>query len=253
VRHCTACGTQLPDTAKFCHACGAPVASSETPALAVDPEGYGGFFGKRRRDNDFREHIENALADDILSETEERQLFAWAESQGVTQKEWNDKFRDLLDRLVIASVNDGRLPDVSSLDLPVMLKRGEVAHLAVNASLMKEVAQREMRGGGAGVSFRVAKGVRFSTGGFRARSVVVGTSLEEADAGALTVTSQRTVFAGQRKTLDLPHAKLVNLNVYTDGISFNMSNRQSVPLFGVPNGQVVAAIINAAVQRLDYR
>jgi hypothetical protein len=28
-----------------------------------------------------------------------------------------------------------------------------------------------------------------------------------------------------------------------------MTNRQSVPLFKVPNGQVVAAIINSAAQR----
>jgi hypothetical protein len=101
-----------------------------------------------------------------------------------------------------------------------------------------------------GVSFRVAKGVRFRTGAFRARSVVIGTSLVEADRGTLTITSLRTVFSGQRKTLDLPHSKLVNLNVYTDGISFNMSNRQTVPLFRVQNGQVVAAIINAAAQRV---
>ena len=46
------------------------------------------------------------------------------------------------------------------------------------------------------------------------------------------------------------HAKLVNLNVYTDGISFNMSNRQTVPLFRVHNGQVVGAMINAAAARL---
>ena len=72
----------------------------------------------------------------------------------------------------------------------------------------------------------------------------------EADRGTLTITSLRTVFSGQRKTLDLPHSKLVNLNVHTDGISFNMSNRQTVPLFRVQNGQVVAAIINAAAHRV---
>ena len=57
------------------------------------------------------------------------------------------------------------------------------------------------------------------------------------------------MFAGQRKTLDLPYAKLANLNVFGDGVSFNMTNRQTVPLFKVPNGQVAAAIINAAAQR----
>lgn len=250
--YCTACGTQLPPDARFCHACGASVPGSATAVAArEEPDRYSGLFGKRRRNQDFREHIEHALEDDLLSEREEQQLFEWAEQQGITNEDWRKRFGDLLDRMLIASVNDGRLPDVTAMNPPVMLKSGEVAHYMVAASLMKEVAEREMRGGGAGVSFRVAKGVRFSTGRFRARSVVVGTSLVEVDSGALTVTSRRTVFAGGRKTFDLPHSKLVNLNVYTDGISFNMSNRQTVPLFKVPNGQVVAAIINGAVQRLD--
>ena len=41
---------------------------------------------------------------------------------------------------------------------------------------MKEVKQRELQGGGSGISFRVAKGVTFRIGAFRARSVVIGTS-----------------------------------------------------------------------------
>jgi hypothetical protein len=115
--------------------------------------------------------------------------------------------------------------------------------------LMKEVTLREFRGGSHGVSIPIVKGVRFRTGSFRGRSVVVGSKLQVADQGGLWLTSLRVVFAGQRKTIELPYAKLANLNVFTDGISFNMTNRQSVPLFKVPNGQVVAAIINSAAQR----
>ena len=254
--------------AKFCSSCGAPVqplsatdtappveVSSPAPATSIaEPrKQYGGLFGNRNRDKDFRAHVERALDDDLLTVAEEDALFAWAGQQGITQKDWHKKFGDLFDRMLIASVNDGRLPDLAGSEpaAPVMLKGGETAHWMVAASLMKEVGQREMRGGGSGVSFRVAKGVRFHTGAFRAKSVVVRTSLEAADAGVLTVTSLRTVFTGQRKTLDLPHAKLAHLNVFTDGISFNMSNRQTAPLFKVPNGQVVAAMINAAIQRLS--
>jgi hypothetical protein len=36
-----------------------------------------------------------------------------------------------------------------------------------------------------------------------------------------------------------------------DGISFHASNRQRAPLFAVANGDVVAATLNAAMQRLD--
>jgi hypothetical protein len=209
---------------------------------------YSGLFGKRHRDRDFRTHVEEALADDVLSKDEEEQLFAWAEAQGITDEDWKKRFRDLLDRMLIASVNDGRLPDVTS-QASIVLKAGETAHYVVVASLMKEVTLREFRGGSHGVSMPIVKGVRYRTGSFRGKSVVVGTQLQVADQGGLWVTSLRVVFVGQRKTLDLPYAKLANLNVFTDGVSFNMSNRQTVPLFKVPNGQVVAAIVNAAAQR----
>lgn len=261
---CTACGAQLVDGARFCSSCGAAVTQTQAPAAAppsvqqatppppaaqsAPVEDYSGFFGRRRRDRDFREHVEQALADDILSESEEKELFAWAAQQGIKDEDWRKHFGDLLDRMLIASVNDGRLPDVTN-QAHIMLKAGERVHLLVNASLMKEVTLREFRGGSRGVSIPIVKGVRFRTGSFRGKSVVVGTQLQVADQGALYMTSQRVVFAGQRKTVELPYAKLANLNVFTDGVSFNMTNRQTVPLFKVPSGQVVAAIVNAAAQR----
>jgi len=39
--------------------------------------------------------------------------------------------------------------------------------------------------------------------------------------------------------------------VFKDGIQFHMSNRQTAPLFKLANGEVAAATVNAAVQRLS--
>ncbi len=245
VAFCTKCGAALETNARFCSSCGAPEEITPT----ADATRYKGLFGKYHRDSDFRAKVEQILAHDILTPTEEQHLLDWAQTQGITADDWGKKFRDLLDRMLIASVNNGRLPDVTAR-CQVLLRKSEVAHYFENASLMKEAKQRELRGGGSGISFRIAKGVAFRTGAFRARTVVIGTSLLQADGGTLTVTSLRTVFSGHRKTLDLPHAKLVHLNVYNDEISFNMSNRQTVPLFRVHSGQVVGAIINAAAARL---
>jgi zinc-ribbon domain len=256
---CTACGAELENDANFCAGCGARVGATATavappadvsaagPAHAADPD-YAGFFGHRRRNRDFRAHVEAALADDILSADEEASLMAWAEAQGVTDADWRKHFGDLLDRMLIASVNDGRLPDVTA-QANLVLAKGERVHLLVAASLMKEVAIREFRGGSGGFSIPIAKGVRYRTSRFRGRSVVVGTELQVADQGTLSITSVRAVFAGTRRTIELPYAKLAHLNVFTDGISFNVTNRQTVPLFKVPNGHVVAAIVSAAAQR----
>ena len=54
--------------------------------------------------------------------------------------------------------------------------------------------------------------------------------------------------AGAQKTVECRHDKLVGLQVYSDAISINVSNRQNASMFRVEDGPFVAAMINAAVQ-----
>jgi hypothetical protein len=195
----------------------------------------------------FRRYAEMVLADDVLDEDEEAALVDLAAALGVDQDTLETRHRPILNRLVVARVNDGRLP---ILDAPrLMIKEGEVVHLETPAALLKEVAIREYRGGYGGVSFRIAKGVRYHTGGMRGRSVVVGSELQTADTGVLSISSRRAVFIGTSKTIEFAYARLVNIEVFTDGIRFHVSNRQSAPLFRVESGDVVAAVLNAAAQR----
>jgi hypothetical protein len=56
---------------------------------------------------------------------------------------------------------------------------------------------------------------------------------------------------GSRKTLDMPLTRLVNLNVFEDGVRFQMSNRVNPPLFQLDHSEIVAAVVNAAAQRLE--
>jgi hypothetical protein len=198
----------------------------------------------------FRAYAENVLADDRLTEEEEAAFGDVAEALGVDQTEFATTFNDVLNRLVIARVNDGRLGEIAQPQL--MTKKGEVVHLETNANLMKEVALREWRGGTSGVSFRIAKGVSYRTGAIRGKSVVVGTELQVADSGVLAVTSQRIAYLGN-KTIEMSYAKLMNLDVFSDGVRVHVSNRQNAPLFKVDPGvgEVIAATVNAAMQKLN--
>jgi len=66
------------------------------------------------------------------------------------------------------------------------------------------------------------------------------------------VTSSRTVFVGQKKTLEFRKDKLVGLEQFTDGIRLNVSNRQTASLFTMPAGQspsIAAALISASSSR----
>lgn len=199
----------------------------------------------------FLAYSQRLLADDLLSTTEESRWQGVADVLGVAQNDLNlPEFNGLLAHLTIARINDGRLPEVPAGQAHLMAKRGEIVHIETGAVLMKEVIDREFRGGSRGVSIPIVKGVRFRTGSFRGQSVVVGSHLAAADTGIISVSSKRVVFLGTRKTIDTPYAKLASLDAFSDGIRIHASNRQGAPLFRLPvGGQVVAAAIQAAAQR----
>jgi hypothetical protein len=206
---------------------------------------------RKRGATAFRTYAENILADDYLTIDEEMAFSEVAEALDVDQAMFESDFRDVLMRMAVARANDGRLSVIEEPHL--MTKKNEVVHLETNAALLKEVALREWRSGSSGVSFRVAKGVRYHVGQTRGRSVVVGTELQVEDTGILTLSSQRAAYMGSRKTMEFPYAKLMGVEVYNDGISIRSSNRQRTPLFRLEEGMahVVAATMNAAAQRLN--
>jgi hypothetical protein len=117
---------------------------------------------------------------------------------------------------------------------------------------MKEVAIRQYQGGNRGLSIPIGKtGVRYRVGGVRGRMVQVGTQLQVADSGILAITNKRAVYMGSKTRIDMPLPKLLNLNVFSDGLQFHMSNRVNPPLFQLDQSEIVAAIVNAAAQRLE--
>ncbi len=49
----------------------------------------------------------------------------------------------------------------------------------------------------------------------------------------------------------MPYTKLVDLEVYEDGIQFHLSNLKNPPLFRLESGGVAAALMNAACQAAE--
>jgi hypothetical protein len=186
--------------------------------------------------------VQGAIADGLLSEAEESQLTWAAATLGVGYAVMLSQHPDLSADATIARVNAGRLPVVPAPS--ILLKRGETDHLETDVQLLKSVTDRQWQAGYSGVSFRIAKGVRFNTGSVRGHSVVTGSHLEGVDAGSLVVTNQRVVFTGSLKTIELPIAKVVATHVYSDAIAFSMSNRQTQPLFATTASAVIAAIVH---------
>jgi hypothetical protein len=209
---------------------------------------------KERRDrarDAFRLYAENVLADDELNVDEESAFGAVAAALGIGQASLQDEHHDILGRLMVAKLNDGRLTVIEAPQL--LTKKNEVVHLEIGAALLKEVAIREWQAGSRGVSFRIAKGVSYRVGNTRGKSVVVGTEQLVEDVGILSVTSSRVVFTGDRKSMEIPFSKLLDMKVFPDAIVFHASNRQRSPMFRIQlnMADVVAATVNAAVQGED--
>lgn len=191
------------------------------------------------------EVVRAAIDDAYLSEAEEIGIDRAMSTLGISDAEVLQAVKPYASSLMIARLNAGRLPTIP--DPVIFLKPKEVAHAQVQAALLKEVVQRETRGSYSGFSIPIVKGVRYRIGGFRGRSVVVGTSIEVADSGVLCLPSHRAVFKGMRQSVECLYSKLVGVNVFDDGIQFHVSNRKAATLLRVDDGHLVAAMVNAAM------
>jgi hypothetical protein len=98
-------------------------------------------------------------------------------------------------------------------DTTLLLRNNETSLLELQVDLLKEVTDREFRGGSRGVSVPIGGGIRYRTGAVRGHMVTIGTHWATADNGPLTVTDRRVVYHGGRKTLEFPFTKLATLNV----------------------------------------
>jgi hypothetical protein len=197
--------------------------------------------------------VDQALADDILSDDEHHKLFEFARSLGLDFNEYLNKHPAMQDRVVIAGINAGQLPGAMP-PYHILVKPGEEVLLEAYASMLKEVADRAWQGGSSGFSFRIAKGVRYRTGGTRGHLQQVGTKMIATDAGWLSVTSTRIVFSGKTSTREIHYAKLVNLTVFaigvTECIAIAVAKGQDVDTqtYAISRPHLFAAVITAASQ-----
>jgi hypothetical protein len=128
----------------------------------------------------------------------------------------------------------------------LLLKTDETALLEVAVELLNEVTDRQFQGGSQGVSVPLGHGVRYRTGAVRGHAVTIGTHWATADTGLLTVTDQRIVYHGGRKTLEFLFTRLASLHVYSDAIDLGVTNRQSTSSFRTGNPELIAGIIHGA-------
>lgn len=154
----------------------------------------------------------------------------------------------------ISAVNKAQLKqgDLSSLkeitDAPILLSKDEKCYIKVDrAELYEDVAVRDTVGGISGFSFRIAKGVSYRIGGFKAK----GESHMEKrliDKGIFYVTNKRYIYDGATKNIDGGLEDIISVEVYTDGIKISRSNKRDEAFVGNANWEYVGTVISGIVK-----
>jgi hypothetical protein len=183
----------------------------------------------------FKDARETANAEKARAETE-RQL-------GALSAEANRAFEAF--DIAQLSTEVTRVPGVS-------LKKGEVAYFIMDGVGLVEPRRGPTQwvGGSQGVSFKIAKGIRYRVGQTRGHVVQGEERPTVIDTGVGVVTNQRMVFVGGKRSTEWAYAKLLGFSLDMDGMAiFNVSNRQKASGFAYPPevDNRVDAVVSAAI------
>ena len=189
---------------------------------------------------------------DITAE-EERELQAIQTYLQVPDAAIEGTKRELARFRILREVRGGNLPSVPVDGL--VLQKNEVSYWREPASLLEEkVVSRRYEGGSHGVSIRIAKGVSYRVGAQRGR-LVSDRDVVPVSPGDFIVTSRRVIFRGLRKGFNTRLDKLLNVQLFSDGILLTDGDaRVRIVKFNTPgNADIIQAIIAHAVNNFSAR
>lgn len=110
---------------------------------------------------------------------------------------------------------------------PLIAKSGEIAILAVAATLSRMVTRTHYVGGSSGFSFPIGHtGIRYRVGTFRGQPMQQQ-ALTKLDGGTFVVSNQRLAFVGQTKSVSIPLGKILHLELYTDALAVFQEGKEN--------------------------
>ena len=177
--------------------------------------------------------VERALDDHLLSEEEEIVLSELNEALPIPYDalDRNGAVTKLVKSAVIRDLTQGVIPQRQHIDgvVPFNLQKSEtLVWVFQRVRYFEERTRTQFVGGSKGVSFRVAKGVYYRTGGFKGRRVQSSEAVH-ADTGLLGVTTKHIYFAGSSKRFRINYNKVVSFEPYSDGIGLQRDAQTARP------------------------
>lgn len=155
--------------------------------------------------------------------------------------------RELRRLRILTEIEQGNLPTIELND--IAKKKGEIVHWLEIGSLIEErVVSRRYEGGSHGVSFRIAKGVSYRVGAHRGH-LISETADVPVSFGELIVTSMRVAFRGDRKSFNLALNKILDFDLFEDGIRIcGETGKPRLVKFGREgNAEIVGMLVSRLV------
>ena len=177
--------------------------------------------------------VEKALEDDFLSRDEETTLAAIVEAFPFKQ---DDLLRfDCLTRLAKAAMlrdlMDGKPKSRFNHGgtVPFKLQKNEVVLWITNGVKYEQlIRKRSTVGGHSGVSVRLAKGLYWRVGGFKAKPVEKQ-ELKHLDTGNVILTNKHIMFDGTTKNFRIRLSSLALIEPYSDGLQLQKGTQTALP------------------------
>ena len=181
----------------------------------------------------FKQAVDNALDDHLLSEQEEKTLNELLNQLPITEEmlHQNGVMTRVAQCAVLREIQDGIVPQRFKYSgiLPFnLLKSESVIWLFQNVKYLEQKTSAEYVGGSHGMSYRVAKGVYLRSGGFRGRRVET-TETIHADTGLMGVTTKHVYFSGASKRFRIRYDRIVAFEPYADGIGLMRDAQTAKP------------------------
>lgn len=194
------------------------IRKSEVPAIVI--EGW-------------ERAVEGAFDDGVLTEEEESNLVEIQKHFGLDRTDLNQNraYTKLVKGSVLRELLNGRIPERMSVkgNLPFNLQKDEkLVWIFQGVQYYEQKTRRHYEGGSRGVSIRVAKGVYFRTGGFRAHPVET-TENAHIGTGILALTNKHLYFTGGAKSFRVAYKKIVSFEPYSDGIGIQREATTAKP------------------------
>ncbi len=184
----------------------------------------------------FDEYIELYLDNGVIDSAERATAARFMQFSELSQDDLNRNFsvEKIVQSQVLQEILNGSIPTPKQTivgEFPFLLSKNEkLIWLFRNVGLHQQKVKKEYVGRSHGLSFRIAKGIYYRVGGFKGRPLET-TVMELISSGSVCLTDKNIYFSSPIKSLRIPYNKIINIEMYSNGIGLQKDGASSKPIF----------------------